>query len=61
MSKIPTLVEELGARDVQRYLDRTNAEPLPPEQVAKMSWAERLEYARRFDQSKMPAWKNPKS
>jgi hypothetical protein len=58
--KWPDRFAEGGARDVQRYLDSCNATPLPPEQIARMSWSERLDYARRFDQTKMPAWKDPR-
>lgn len=32
-----------------------------PEQIAKMSHAERLDYSRNFDQSKMPAWRDPRA
>ena len=32
-----------------------------PEEIARMSPAERLDYSRSFDQSKMPAWRDPKS
>jgi len=31
-----------------------------PEQIARMSAAERLDYSRQFDQSKMPAWRDPR-
>jgi hypothetical protein len=37
------------------------ATPLPAEQIAKLTPAEKLDYARRFDQSKMPAWRDPRS
>jgi hypothetical protein len=61
-TKFPTLAEELGARDVKRFLDRTEpATPLPPEQLAKMSAAEKIEYCRRFDQSQMPEWRDPRA
>jgi hypothetical protein len=41
---------------------------VPPEQqgrlseaeISKLSPAARLDYSRRFDQSKMPEWKNPR-
>jgi hypothetical protein len=33
---------------------------LSPEQIAKLSPAERLDYARQWDQSTMPAWKDPR-
>jgi hypothetical protein len=31
------------------------------EEIARMSSAERLDYARSFDQSKMPAWRDPRA
>jgi hypothetical protein len=31
------------------------------ERFAKMSAADRLDYVRQFDQSKMPAWRDPRS
>ena len=34
---------------------------LPAEQVDRMSARERLDYARQFDQSKMPAWRDPRT
>ena len=30
------------------------------EEIAKLSPAERLDYSRKFDQSKMPEWKDPR-
>jgi hypothetical protein len=33
---------------------------LSDEQHAKLSAKEKLEYSRRFDQSKMPEWKDPR-
>lgn len=30
------------------------------DKTAGMSWAERIDRARTFDQSKMPAWKDPR-
>jgi hypothetical protein len=34
---------------------------LSPEQVSKLSAAEKLDYNRKFDQSKMPAWRDPRA
>jgi hypothetical protein len=52
---------ERSAQDVANWLaTQEPATPLPPDVVAKMSPRERLDYARRFDQSKMPAWKDPR-
>jgi hypothetical protein len=33
---------------------------LSAEEIAKLSPAERLDYSRRFDQTKMPAWRDPR-
>jgi len=50
-----------AAKTVQDWLDADGRGVLPPEQLAKLSPADRLDYARRFDQSKMPAWKDPRA
>lgn len=34
---------------------------IPNEQYAKLSAAEKLDYSRKFDQSKMPAWRDPRA
>lgn len=39
----------------------TPAGRLSPEQVAKLSPADKLDYNRKFDQSQMPAWKDPRA
>jgi hypothetical protein len=31
------------------------------EEIAKMSPAQRLDYAQQFDQSKMPEWRDPRA
>jgi hypothetical protein len=59
-SKVPTFAEELAAREVQRYLDRTDATPKSAEEIAKMSAREKIDYCRKFDQTKMPAWRDPR-
>jgi len=43
-----------AARTVQAWLDQGQGQPLSAEKVAKLSGAERLDYCRGFDQSKMP-------
>jgi hypothetical protein len=60
-SKYPPLSVELSAKRVQQWLDQQERTPKSAEEIAKMSWAERLDYARRFDQSQMPAWRDPRS
>ena len=40
-----------------------SVEPIAPKsaaEIAAMSPAERLDYSRQFDQTKMPAWKDPR-
>jgi hypothetical protein len=49
-----------AARVVQSWIDQGQGQPLPADQVAKLSPAARLDYARRFDQTKMPDWKDPR-
>jgi hypothetical protein len=36
-----------------------NVGPPPPRRDLQREWAERLDYCRRFDQTKMPAYKPP--
>ncbi|MBV9171572.1 MAG: hypothetical protein JOZ81_15970 [Chloroflexi bacterium] len=55
MSATPPRHVTDAAAVVQSWLDREQAVILPPEQRAKLSDAEKLDYARKFDQSKMPA------
>ena len=59
-ARMPPVEVQRAAGQVQAWLDQQNATPAPPEVVAKMSPAQRLDYARLFDQSKMPAWKDPR-
>jgi hypothetical protein len=54
-------VQHAAAR-VQEWLRSVEpAAPKPAEEIAGMSAAQRLEYARQFDQSKMPVWKDPRN
>jgi hypothetical protein len=48
-----------AAAVVQDWLDSQNATPLPAEQIARMTPAQRLDYAPRFDQKSMPDWRPP--
>jgi hypothetical protein len=49
-----------AADTVRKWLNEQDASPKSPEEIAKLSPAARLDYARQFDQSKMPAWKDPR-
>lgn len=60
MSGTPPPNVQAAAAVVQAYLDSQQG-PLSAEAYAKLSPAEKLDYSRRFDQSKMPAWKDPRS
>jgi hypothetical protein len=60
MSSAPPDVAAAAAK-VQSWLDSQNAVPKSAEEIAKMSPRERLDYSRKFDQSKMPEWKDPRS
>ena len=48
--------------EIQRvaWLDQQNATPKSPDEIARMTPAQRLDYARLFDQSTMPAWSDPR-
>ena len=47
-----------AAGQVQTWLDQQNAKPKSPEEIAKMTPAQRLDYCRLFDQSTMPVWQD---
>jgi hypothetical protein len=59
--RYPPLSVELSAKRVQQWLDQQERTPKSPEEIAKMSPAEKIEYCRRFDQTKMPPWRDPRS
>ena len=52
---------EAAAVIVNGWLERETAQPKSTEELAKLSAAERLDRCRQFDQSKMPAWRDPRS
>jgi hypothetical protein len=58
--RIPPPEVQRAAGQVQDWLDRQNAKPKSPEEIARMSFAERLDYSRLWDQTKMPAWRDPR-
>ena len=59
-SRIPPSYVERGAADVRGWLDDVQGVRATPEQIAKMSPAQRLDYCRLFPQDKMPAWHDPR-
>lgn len=48
-----------AAAVVQSWIDQQNGKQ--PARARKMSDAEKLDHCRKFDQSKMPDWKDPRS
>jgi hypothetical protein len=61
MTERPPARIEAAAHDMRQWLQSVEKPTrLPAEQIARMSWAERLDYARRFDQTKMPEWQDPR-
>ena len=58
--KFPPPEVQRAAGQVQAWLDQQNPTPLSPEQIAKLTPAQRLDYARLWDQTKMPAWQDPR-
>ena len=50
-SRIPPPYVERGAADVRGWIDDVAGVRATPEQIAKMSPAQKLDYCRRFDQS----------
>jgi hypothetical protein len=59
-ARLPPPDVQRAAGQVQAWLDQQNAKPAPAEVIAKMTPAQRLDYARLFDQSRMPAWRDPR-
>ena len=57
---LPPVEVQRAAGQVQAWLDQQNAKPAPPEVVARMTPAQRLDYARQFRQDQMPAWRDPR-
>jgi hypothetical protein len=57
MSTPPPDVAEAAAK-VQQWLDKPVVKTV--EEIARMSQAERLDYSRRFNQTAMPEWKDPR-
>ena len=37
-----------------------NIAPEPPRRDLQREWAQKLDYCRQFDQTKMPAWRDPR-
>jgi hypothetical protein len=59
-ARTPPAEVQRAAGQVQAWLDQQSATLKSPEEIAKMTPAQRLDYARLFDQSTMPAWKDPR-
>jgi hypothetical protein len=58
--KLPPPEVQRAAGQVQTWLDQQNPTRKSSQEIARMSWAERLDYARLWDQSTMPAWRDPR-
>jgi hypothetical protein len=56
--RLPPPEIQRAAGQVQTWLDQQTATPKSPEEIARMSPAQRLDYARLFDQTKMPPWRD---
>jgi hypothetical protein len=56
----PPEVQRAAGQVPGNWLDRQNAKPKSPDEIARMTPAQRLDYARLFDQSRMPAWRDPR-
>jgi hypothetical protein len=48
-----------AAAVVDHWVREQETRQLTADEIAKLSPAKRLDYARRFDQKTMPAWENP--
>jgi hypothetical protein len=60
-ARTPPPYVERGHADMRRWLDEVQGVRVTPEEIAKMSPAQRLDYCRRFDQNSMPAWRDPRA
>jgi hypothetical protein len=60
MSATPPPNVQAAAAVVDGWLKQQERTNLTGDEIAKLSPAERLDYVRRFDQSKMPGWKDPR-
>jgi hypothetical protein len=58
--KLPPFEVQRAAGQVQGWLDQQNPTLRSPEELARMTPAQRLDYARLWDQSTMPAWRDPR-
>jgi len=59
-SRLPPPEIQRAAGQVQGWLDQQNPTLKSPEEIARMTPAQRLDYARLWDQSRMPAWRDPR-
>jgi hypothetical protein len=58
--RIPPPEVQRAAGQVRAWLEQQNATLKSPEELALMTPAQRLDYARLWDQSRMPAWRDPR-
>jgi hypothetical protein len=58
--RMPPADVQRAAGQVQTWLDQQNPTLKSPEEIAKMSPAQRLDYARLWDQLTMPEWRDPR-
>jgi hypothetical protein len=59
-ARMPPPYVQRSAADVQEWLDQQNPTRKSPQEIARMTWAQRLDYARLWDQSTMPPWRDPR-
>jgi hypothetical protein len=59
-SRLPPPEIQRAAGQVQGWLDQQNPILRSPEEIARMTPAQRLDYARLWDQNSMPAWRDPR-
>ena len=58
--RMPPPEIQRAAGQVQDWLDQQNPTLKSPEEIARMTPAQRLDYSRQWDQSTMPAWRDPR-
>jgi hypothetical protein len=65
VARLERLVGKISSQGGAAFRSNGREPPQQPgrlssEQIARLSPAERLDYSRQFDQSKMPAWRDPR-
>jgi len=61
MTNQPPENVQSAARVVATYLESEQQRQLSTEEIARLTPAQKLDYARNFKQDSMPAWRDPRA